>query len=91
MILFCSCKIPICDTEPAEYEPQWLIHAVPFDRAAPEKCFRYENTIENASQCYDVNMFNATNRIRCDEFIYETEEVTLLNEVSIKFDEFYAD
>ncbi|XP_037025919.1 organic cation transporter protein-like [Bradysia coprophila] len=81
------CKISICDAEPAEYEPHWLINAVPYDRAVPEKCFRYINTIENTSQCYDVNLFNTTNRVRCDEFIYETDEVTLLNEFDLTCEE----
>lgn len=89
-INFSSCKIPACDTEPAEYTPNWLIHAVPYNNDLPEKCFSYMNTVENSTQCYDIDLFNMTEKISCDEFVYETDEVTLLNEVSKNNDIFFS-
>lgn len=48
------------------------------------------NTVENSTQCYDIDLFNMTEKISCDEFVYETDEVTLLNEVSKNNDIFFS-
>ncbi|KAJ6638845.1 Organic cation transporter protein [Pseudolycoriella hygida] len=81
------CNVTECDTRPAEYAPNWLIHAVPYDHEIPEKCFRYKSSVVNATQCYDVTSFETSTKIRCEDFVFESDEVTLLNEFNLTCEE----
>lgn len=85
-IAFLRCKIPECDQNVTRYSPIWIENAVPFRHNEPEKCFRYQsNTYANSSthrdQC-SFDEFDRTKIIKCDDFVYKTNEVTILNEVS---------
>lgn len=80
---FSSCRIPGCDDGLSEYKPEWLSHAVPYVNGVPTRCTRYESTITNSSQCWDENAFDVETVIACDDWVYETEEKTILNEVKV--------
>ncbi|KAJ6640383.1 Solute carrier family 22 member 8, partial [Pseudolycoriella hygida] len=74
------CRIPICDDGQAEYEPAWLLHAVPYVAGVPSRCNRYENTINDSSHCWDQNRFEIIKAIACDDWIFESGETTILND-----------
>lgn len=81
---FHRCKIPECDNNVTEYSPIWLKNAVPYRHNEPEKCYRYATKMHGNSSIHQCSLdeFDNTNRMKCDEFVYKTNEVTILNEVS---------
>lgn len=79
-----SCRIPGCDIDgQTEYKPEWLSHAVPFVNGVPSRCTRYESSTTNSSQCWDENEFQHDNVVSCSDWVFETDERTILNEVNI--------
>lgn len=73
------CLIKECETiSTTDFTPNWLKHAVPYEKTVPSNCFRYKN--ENNSICSE-NSFNNSYSYRCDEFVYKTKQKTLVNEV----------
>lgn len=61
----------------------WIENAIPLENNKPSKCYYYDHIDDfnkNASIC-DVNSFNRTNIVRCNEFVYQTDEINLVNEV----------
>lgn len=78
------CKIPECDKNVTEYSPSWLENAVPLRHNEPEKCFRYPSKMYSNSSAQECSFdaFDNTKQVKCDEFVYKTNEVTILNEVS---------
>lgn len=79
------CKIPECDKNVTEYAPIWLENAVPYRHNEPEKCIRYSTKMYSNSsnrQC-SLDEFDNTKRMKCDEFVYRTNEVTILNEFNL--------
>lgn len=86
------CRIPECDGNVTEqnvdYKPVWLENAVPFKNNLPSQCIRYayisdDNLNSSLSGTCDINRFDNTKLVECDDFIYEDHERTLLNEVSV--------
>lgn len=77
------CKIPECEYGNVS-ENIWTEFAIPdkYD-GTPQECARYapaynQTLVKNAS-CSAVN-FNQSNVISCNDFVYETKEVTIMNE-----------
>lgn len=86
-----SCEIENCDgnNRSNEFKPNWLSAAIPFEKDEPVKCLKYEqlyqlSEIVNSTidECSILDNFNRTRVVKCDSFIYRTNEVTILNEVS---------
>lgn len=77
------CMIPECDgtVVPFEYNTSWLEFAVPFVNGVPSQCYRY-GYIGVDNQCDSVN-FDQQQQQKCDRFVYENDEKTILNEVRI--------
>lgn len=77
----------------------WIENAIPFENGVPAKClqfapnssavatfYRYHNNTNNLLQpSCNANLFNRSHTIRCNEFIYNTDEVNLVNEVKYCF------
>ncbi|KAJ3666000.1 hypothetical protein Zmor_001462 [Zophobas morio] len=76
------CKIDSCDKENGQFNPDWLENAVPFEQHIPSKCSYYEP--EENSTCSN---FNLTKILRCDDYVYERDETTLVHDFDIKCDE----
>lgn len=77
-----SCFIPECEEiEGASFIPNWLQDAVPFANGKPAACNRYQ-TDSFTTEC-GAGKFNQSNIHRCDQFIFETREKSILNEVSL--------
>jgi hypothetical protein len=87
------CRIPDCDGKETTFLPDWLHHAVPFHqhdaRSVPQRCLRFaphnssffsENTGRNDSSCSPED-FDNRSVIRCNEWVYDGEEATILREV----------
>lgn len=56
---------------------------MPFGEKEPAKCARYQlanGEGQEHNQCTQ-EMFNRSVEIKCDEFVYKNDEVTILNEV----------
>lgn len=91
------CKIPECDVdnsglagEIVDYKPAWLHWAIPTDsNGEPDRCSRYQPAVTvdqlpdgiNNSTCREAS-FNASTVIGCDEFVFASDEVTIVNAVS---------
>lgn len=84
-IVIFRCKIPQCDDYgDILYEPAWINDAIPLKNGVPEQCLRFSMTNEfndtSHTSC-TANIFNRSRIIRCNEFVYKTDEVNLVNEV----------
>ncbi|KAG4079938.1 hypothetical protein HA402_006250 [Bradysia odoriphaga] len=77
------CRIPGCDDNQTEYKPDWLSHAVPHINGVPSRCTRYNSSITDSSQCWDENAFEAYELVVCNDWVFETEERTILNEFGL--------
>lgn len=77
------CQIPECEnTSNTVYNPFWLYNAVPYVDGDPEKCYRYQNLATNVSLPIEFCPFERSNEVKCNQFIYEDEERTIVNDVS---------
>lgn len=76
------CKVPGCDVEPYNFNQAWVSNAIPHRNGFPEKCTKYEQVLipSDPSQCNNTHIFD-TSQETCNDFIYETNELTLQNEV----------
>lgn len=62
----------------------WLSNAVPYAKGKPSNCYRYPNsTILNhtINDTCDIS-FDDTKQIQCNEYVYQTDEISILNDVS---------
>lgn len=83
------CQISECDNLASglNYEPSWLPFAIPFKNDRPQKCLRFASTFRNdallnGDEC-PVEYFNRTQTVKCDDFVFKTDEVNILNEFGI--------
>lgn len=86
-----SCFIPECEAiDTKTYEPSWLPNAIRYtDKGKPLECNRYDRykkpTIHLFPEICPADYFNQSNEIECNEFIYKTGEVSIMNDVSAYF------
>ncbi|XP_053690010.1 organic cation transporter protein-like [Sabethes cyaneus] len=79
------CQVPNCDNAPISFHPGWLNNSTPFKNGEPAQCERYlqiRNTSLDNSYC-DADAFDRSNVIRCDDFIYEDDEITIVKDFNI--------
>lgn len=77
----CRCRINECETvSSTDFNPNWIQNAVPFDNDKPSKCYRYNFLNNTDTECI-ANSFDKSDINRCYEFIYNTKDKTLVNEV----------
>ena len=82
------CRIPECDGEEAIYQPEWLSYAVPFTDDKPSSCERYplsfrdRDTLTYNETACSPDMFDNSTTVKCPEWVFETEEWTIANEVT---------
>lgn len=80
-----SCTIPECESRgTTKFEPLWLSNAVPYTNGKPSKCYRYANS---TIQSHPLNetcgiIFDHDEEIQCSEYVYGTDEISILNDVS---------
>lgn len=76
-----------------DYTPQWLQQAVPYEsNGKPSQCRRYatigrpsnESELSDDQRTCGTWTFDQSKVIECDEFVYATQEVTIVNEVSVQ-------
>lgn len=80
------CFIPECEfLDTKSYEPPWLPNAVPFSNGKPSNCYRYASVSNEIQLSCPASNFNRSNIIRCNQHIYKTSEISILNEVSSFF------
>lgn len=68
-----------------EYMPRWLRNAVPFKDDQPWKCKRYSSKSSGSSFINDTECpiaFDKTETVECNKWIFATEEITIVNDVS---------
>lgn len=82
--------MPECETEASsksQYLPLWTRDAIPYkgDGKEPWKCKRYKplinSTTINGTHC--STGFNTSVLEECSKLVYATDDVTIVNEVSI--------
>lgn len=84
------CRIPQCDHAEVDlYIPDWLEFTTPFTKnKVPEKCLQYQFDGDNDFMQY-VNhqcsrqYFNQSKVVPCHEFVYNTDSLTILNDVNL--------
>ncbi|PNF42889.1 hypothetical protein B7P43_G12899 [Cryptotermes secundus] len=94
------CRIPECEGEEDLFRPDWLQNAVPFEesdyQARPVRCLRFapRNISTFLAEIYTYNdsacpsgMFDRNNEIQCQSWLYNGEEITIVNEWNITCDE----
>lgn len=64
------------------YDQDWLSNAIPYKNGRPEKCLRYGALHGPAfdGQC-PKSLFNESNVIGCDEYVFKTDEYRIMREV----------
>ncbi|KAF5287122.1 hypothetical protein FQA39_LY16045 [Lamprigera yunnana] len=80
------CNIQGCDAETTEFNPAWLINAVPFKDGNPLKCSKYQRINRTSIQCTSAD-FNKSILEGCDSFIYETPDISILHDFNLQCDE----
>lgn len=87
------CEIPNCDQVsaggiPAEYDPKWLSNAIPYKNDKPAKCHRYRSFHNDSlpGLC-NAQDFDRSNVVRCEKFVYESEEVTIVKDFNMQCEE----
>ncbi|KAF5303509.1 hypothetical protein FQR65_LT08208 [Abscondita terminalis] len=81
------CAIPECDTDPTEFEPWWWTHAIPSEDDKPSMCFKYEFFNSNDSEVNECTNFNKDVIETCKEFVYETQEISIVHDFDLQCDE----
>lgn len=91
------CRIPECDVSSVDaYKTDWLPHAIPYHNGRPTKCLQFAaadqhttttaqyNSGNNQQEFCSVDRFNRSARLSCEnqDFIYETDEITIAKEVT---------
>lgn len=89
------CRVPECSDSEAGYKPPWIANAVPMigkgSNSNPSRCERYKPapnvTISStpSSSCSSELFLNTT--IKCDEWVYPSDESTIASEWDITCDE----
>lgn len=81
------CLIPECETSETaklQFIPSWIQDAVPFRDSEPWKCKRYKplanTTFHHPEEC--IVSFSPEEVENCKEWVFATDEVTIVNEVS---------
>ncbi|XP_055316667.1 solute carrier family 22 member 21-like isoform X3 [Sitodiplosis mosellana] len=86
------CFISECETlDTNTFEPKWLQNAIPYSNKKPSKCSRYERHIEpTLYSLYDIcpeSEFNRSHVIGCNQFIYKTDEISIMNDFHFTCDD----
>ncbi|XP_032512230.2 organic cation transporter protein-like [Danaus plexippus] len=67
------CSVAICDTEPPEYQPDWILNAIPGTAGGFEDCSRYvyspNITISPTDVC-SPDLFDRNATVPCDGYVY---------------------
>lgn len=92
--IYCRCQIAECDSpNGSPYDVTWISTAIPFTNSKPEKCHRYtandpipaiDDFTDSTSVC-PRDIFNYSSIERCEQngLVYQTDEVSIVNEVCI--------
>lgn len=78
------CKIAECENTG---QSNWTANAIPIEiNGDLSQCKRYNriNNYNGVQNC-SAEMFNTSDIVECDEFVFNTEEVNILNEVCVLF------
>lgn len=85
-LLFIRCRIPECESLNAtDYNTDWLNHAIPLKNGRPDKCSRYAAShapITFQSKHCSPSMFNQSDIINCNQYVFKTDEYRIMREVS---------
>uniref|UniRef100_A0A1Y1KTN6 Uncharacterized protein n=1 Tax=Photinus pyralis TaxID=7054 RepID=A0A1Y1KTN6_PHOPY len=76
------CSIPECDEDVLDLKPAWWTNAIPSISNEPAKCSRFKSIGNiNGTNCSSID-FDKNILLACDEYIYETSERSILQDVS---------
>lgn len=79
------CHVPGCDDVQTTWHPAWLNETVPMRNGVPAQCEMFapisNSSLDNDS-C-DASNFDTSAVIQCDKFVYEEDEVTIVNDFNI--------
>ncbi|KAK4883421.1 hypothetical protein RN001_006740 [Aquatica leii] len=78
------CQVPYCEKTPSEYNSSWLQNAIPIAKDRPAKCERFAHL--NTSECNYLD-FNRSKVEKCDNYVYETKEITIVQDFNLYCDD----
>lgn len=68
------CAVPICDEDPPEYAPAWILNAVPRTSTGFDDCSRYaiiSNTTLLVNNNCPADLFDTSTIIPCEGYVYD--------------------
>lgn len=80
------CSVPECESNSTDFNTPWLKKAIPHNdiNVIRNQCERYKfigNLLDIHENCTEEDLFSTTEVETCDNFIFETTEVTMTREV----------
>lgn len=79
------CHIINCDENETNYNPDWLKNYVPYENQLPNQCLVYDFPL-NSTKCPDVDEINKNTTKKCNSFIYERQEPSIIQDVINNYD-----
>ncbi|XP_023945421.2 organic cation transporter protein-like [Bicyclus anynana] len=67
------CAVPLCDEQPTEFAPEWILNAIPRTTTGFEDCSRYadlSNTTTFPSDACPPELFDRNTIIPCEGYVY---------------------
>lgn len=86
------CLVPECENankSQIQYLPSWIQNAIPFKNEKPRKCRRFKASSKAEFTENDCQTsFNSHEEQDCDSWVFATDEVTIVKEVSTNIRKF---
>ncbi|KAK4883424.1 hypothetical protein RN001_006743 [Aquatica leii] len=78
------CKVPNCENIPSEYNSSWVQNAIPVKKDLLARCERFPHL--NTAECNYLD-FNRSIVEKCDDYVYDTKKITLVQDFHLQCDE----
>ncbi|KAK5650491.1 hypothetical protein RI129_001520 [Pyrocoelia pectoralis] len=79
------CELPGCESNPPQYKSSWWSDAIPSVDNTPSKCEKYKRLVNNnqITSCeFDRNVTE-----HCDAYVYETDEISIVQDFNLHCEE----
>ncbi|KAF5303517.1 hypothetical protein FQR65_LT08216 [Abscondita terminalis] len=78
------CEIPECELVSSDFVPNWWQNAIPpDDDNNPSQCIRYRRISNNSHSC-NASDFDRSVTESCDNYVYETTEISIIQDFDLQ-------
>lgn len=87
----CRCLVPNCDSDPPQYNADWISYAIPSNPIhkssgfEPDLCHYFKQNITNSSAeemtCLPETF--TSEQVRCSQWVFDKNERSIVNDVSV--------